>query len=224
LTASLRRCTAALVFAAAAAAGAAAAQPAPTAGPTLTFNGRMGDRALLVIDGQPRTLAVGTAVQGVRLLAVDDDGARVEVGGQSVLLRQGTPTRLAGSPAAPGGGREVVLNAGAGGHFTTQGSINGRAVQFMVDTGATVVALSEAEASRIGLAWRDAPRTTINTANGPSIAHVVELRSLRLGDVEVYGVQAVVMPASMPYVLLGNSALSRFRMQREGDVMRLEKR
>ncbi|UUX94098.1 TIGR02281 family clan AA aspartic protease [Aquabacterium sp. J223] len=222
MTAALRRRTAALLLGAVAAS--AAAQPAPAAGPTLTFNGRMGDRALLVIDGQPRTVAVGAVVQGVRLLAVDDDGARVEVDGRSVLLRQGTPTRLAGGPTAPSGGREVVLSAGPGGHFMTQGSINGRPVQFMVDTGATVVAMGEADASRIGLAWRDAPRALINTANGPSTAHVVELRSLRLGDVEVYGVQAVVMPAAMPYVLLGNSVLSRFRMQREGDVMRLEKR
>jgi aspartyl protease family protein len=55
-------------------------------------------------------------------------------------------------------------------------------------------------------------------------AHVVNLNSVRIGDVEVSGIQAIVTPGSMPFVLLGNSFLTRFQMRRENDVMRLEKR
>ena len=47
---------------------------------------------------------------------------------------------------------------------------------------------------------------------------------VRVGDVEVYDVDAAVLGASMPYVLLGNSFLTRFQMKRENDVLRLEKR
>ena len=62
------------------------------------------------------------------------------------------------------------------------------------------------------------------TANGPVPIHRVMLNSVRLGDVEVYNVEAVVMPAQMSHVLLGNSFLTRFQMKRENDRMTLTKR
>ena len=80
----------------------------------------------------------------------------------------------------------------------------------MVDTGASPVALSEAEAERIGLRWRDAPRAMARTANGTVAVHLVRLQQLRIGDVQVNDVEAVVVPAPMDEVLLGNSFLSRF--------------
>ena len=94
----------------------------------------------------------------------------------------------------------------------------------MVDTGATVVALSQAEAQRIGLDYRDAQRGMTQTANGPVPVHRVSLGRVRVGEVEIANVDAIVMPAQMPYVLLGNSFLSRFQMRRDNDVLRLEKR
>jgi len=97
-------------------------------------------------------------------------------------------------------------------------------VQFMVDTGATSVAINQVDADRIGLRYADGQRVTTQTANGPVPAHLITLGSVRVGDVEVANVQAVVLPAALPHVLLGNSFLSRFQMRRENDVMRLEKR
>lgn len=191
----------------------------------VTLNGSLGSRiALLVIDGTPRTVTVGQTMQGVKLLSLDDGGARVDVGGKQLLLRIGAaPVRLNAS-APEGGGHEVVLTAGSGGHFISGGSINGRAVQFLVDTGATVVAMSQDEADKIGLAYREAPRATIHTANGQVPVYRVMLTSVRLGDVLTYNVEAVVMPAPMPHVLLGNSFLTRFQMKRENDRLTLSKR
>ena len=116
------------------------------------------------------------------------------------------------------------MPVGLGGHFTSSGSINGRTVQFMVDTGATVVALSQGEAERIGLDWRSAPRATHpdrqrRRAGAPRQPGRGARRRGRGGNVE-----AIVMPAQMPYVLLGNSFLSRFQMRRDNDVLRLERR
>ena len=91
----------------------------------------------------------------------------------------------------------------------------------MVDTGASVVALSQTDAERIGLAWRDAPRAVTQTANGTVPVHRINLNSVRVGEVEVTQIDAIVMPAQMPYVLLGNSFLARFRMQRDNDLLRL---
>jgi aspartyl protease family protein len=189
----------------------------------VTLNGRMGDRALLIIDGQARTVAVGSTVAGVKLLQWAGDDAKVEVAGRALLLTPGTPVSM-GSSGGGGGGRSIVLPMSTGGHFMGSGSINGRAVRFMVDTGATVVALSAADADRIGLDYRKGPPGYVNTANGTAPAYRVNLNSVRLGDVEVYNVDAVVIPAPMDHVLLGNSFLGRFQMQRDNDSMRLEKR
>jgi len=93
-----------------------------------------------------------------------------------------------------------------------------------VDTGATYVALGEAEARRLGIDFSKGRRAPFNTANGVVEGHMVTLNRLRLGQVEVYQVEAVVMPAAMPVILLGNSFLNRFQMRRDGDTLTLDRR
>ena len=191
---------------------------------TVAFNGSLGDKALLVIDGSPRTLAAGSTVQGVKLLSVSGDTAVVEVAGKRIALRLGSAQINLGGVASAGGGSQIVLTAGTGGHFTTSGSINGKSVRFVVDTGATHIAMSQAEAQRIGLAYQKGQRGMSNTANGPVPVHQVKLDVVRIGDVQVYNVDATVLPAQMDQVLLGNSFLTRFQMKRENDTMTLDKR
>ncbi|WP_382328783.1 TIGR02281 family clan AA aspartic protease [Hydrogenophaga sp. UC242_50] len=62
------------------------------------------------------------------------------------------------------------------------------------------------------------------TANGRVVGHQVQLDSVRVGDAQVYGVAAIVLPQPMNYILLGNSFLTRFQMQRHNDQLTLEKR
>lgn len=193
---------------------------------TVTMNGAIGTRqALLVIDGQPQAVAVGATVKGVRLLSLSPTQAEIEIGGARRTLTLGAgPVRVAGGGSG-GGGREIVLTAGPGGHFLTSGAINGRAANFMVDTGATSVAMGQADADRMGVDYKNSARRGLaETANGRVPAYGVTLTSVRIGDVEVANVEAVVLPAAMPHILLGNSFLTRFQMKRENDVMRLEKR
>ncbi len=202
----------------------ALALPLAVLAQTVSLGGLMGQKALLVIDGQTQVLAVGESARGVRLLRLQEGEALVESGGAQRALRVGgAPARLVGGGPASSG-REIVIPASSGGHFVTTGAINGRAVQFMVDTGATLVALSQIDAERLGVDYRTAPRLLMHTANGSVQAHQVTLTSLRVGDVEVANVNAIVIPAAMPMVLLGNSFLGRFQMRRENDVMRLEMR
>jgi len=190
----------------------------------VVLSGRMGERALLVVDGQPRAVAVGQAVAGVTFRRWVGEDAEVETATGKLLLRVGgTPVQLGAAPR-PGAGREIVLSAGSGGHFTTAGSINGKAVRFVVDTGATLVALGRDDAARLGIDLASAQRGMTQTANGAVPVHIVTLASVRVGDVELAQVGAVVLPQPMPVVLLGNSFLSRFQMRRDNDVMRLELR
>jgi aspartyl protease family protein len=84
--------------------------------------------------------------------------------------------------------------------------------------------MSEAEARRIGLDYSRGQRGLISTANGQVLSHRVSLGEVRVGDVTVYNVDAVVVPAGMEVILLGNSFLTRFQMRRENDRMTLDKR
>jgi aspartyl protease family protein len=195
----------------------------PAAARSVAFTGSMGEKALLVIDGTPRTLAVGSSWQGVKLVAMADGEAKVEVDGKPALLRIGAPVSV-GRGVVPGAGTVIVMSAGSGGHFTSSGAINGRAVQFLVDTGATTIAMGQADAARIGLNLRDARQGMVQTANGVVPVHHVTLNSVRIGEVEIFNVAATVMPAPMSHILLGNSFLTRFQMKRVNDMLTLEKR
>lgn len=198
----------------------------PAAGQTVSLNGNLGPRqALLVIDGQLRAVQVGGTVLGVRLLSLSGAQAEVEVGGQRRRLLAGAnPVRLSDTASGISDGQEIVMAAGEGGHFTADGQINGKAVTFLVDTGASVVSIGQADADRLGLDYKTAPGGFANTANGRIPVRSVTLASVRVGDVTVANVAAVVMPLSMPQVLLGNSFLTRFQMTRDNDTLRLSKR
>lgn len=193
---------------------------------SVTLSGSMGaSKALLLIDGQPQMLAVGASARGVTLRRLGDGEAEVEVAGHRLLLRLGAaPARVGVEAGAPVASSEIVLPMGPGGHFNTQGTINGKTVNFMVDTGATSVAMSQSEANRIGLDWKRGRPGMTSTANGPVPIYAVNLTSVRVGTVEIANVAAVVVPSDMPMILLGNSFLNRFSMRRDNDVMRLEKK
>lgn len=189
-----------------------------------TLAGRMGDKALLVIAGRSVVVAPGQTQAGVTLLRWDGETALIEYAGRPLALRLGAAPAALAASAAGSAAREVVLTAGPGGHFIAEGAINGRSVRLMVDTGATLVALPQAEAERLGIELRGARTTLSQTAAGAVPAALVTLGRLRVGAVELSNVPALVTPAPLPYVLLGNSALARFQMRRDNDVLRLELR
>lgn len=187
--------------------------------------GVLGSKALIVINsGTPRSVAVGETVAGVRLVALQGDKAEIDIAGQRRMLRLGEASNSAGGGASSTEGKKIVLNIGSGGHFYAQGQINGRSVPLMVDTGATFVSLSAAEAGRIGLDYKTGQAAHVSTANGIIPSWRVKLDSMRLGDVVVYNIDAMVSAGAMPYVLLGNSFLGRFQMTRINDQMVLDKR
>lgn len=194
---------------------------------SVALSGVAGSKALVVIDGTaPKFLAAGQSHQGVKLLSVQGQSAIVEVGGQRRQLHVGeAPVSVgSGAPSGDGADQRVVLTADGQGHFMSGGLINGRSVQFMVDTGATNVILSEADAKRINLPYQKGQRVGVSTANGQVIGHQLRLQSVKLGDVQVYDVPAIVLPQPMPFVLLGNSFLTRFQMVRQNDQLTLERR
>lgn len=192
---------------------------------TVTLNGRLGSQqALLVIDGRPHAVAVGNSVKGVRVVSLTATQAEVTVDGTRRTLTIGAGPVKVSDPSTASSGGAIVLTAGHGGHFHTVGQINGKSVAFMVDTGATKVSMGQAEAERLGVDYKSGTRGLAETANGRVPVYAVTLNAVRVGDVEVANVEALVLPANMPHILLGNSFLTRFSMKRENEVMRLERR
>jgi aspartyl protease family protein len=195
-------------------------------GKQVGLSGRMGEKAVLVIDGQVHMVSVGQTREGVKLVSLNDHDATIEISGQRHQLALGSsPSSVSGSARSESSARKIVLTAVGGGHFVTPGLVNGRnSVQFLVDTGATSVTLSQQDASRMGLDLSKAQRIIASTANGQVNAYRTTLDSIRIQDVMVYNVDATIVPTAMPYGLLGNSFLTRFQMRRDNDQLTLEKR
>ena len=210
-------------------AGVSVLAPPPATAQSVALSGVLGSKALLVIDGDtPRALAAGDSLQDVRVLQVSGDTAEVEIKGRRQTLRLGeAPISLGGRGAAAGDpalGRRVVLKADNRGHFIERGQINGKTMVYMVDTGASSVAIGRSDAERMGLPFLKGQPVMMRTANGDAQGWSLRLDSVRVGDVEVFGVDAVVAPLAMPYVLLGNSFLAHVQMTRQGSEMVLERR
>ena len=192
---------------------------------SVALAGMLGNKALLVVNGTaPKTVAAGETHEGVKVISTSGDQAVVEQNGKRNTLRLGEAPVNMGASKSGGRGNRIVLVAGTGGHFLTAGQINGKAVQFMVDTGATSVAMGAQDAERTGINFKVGQPVIMSTANGSVQGYRIKLDSVRVGDVEVFGVDAVVTPQPMPYMLLGNSFLTRFQMLRENDQMTLTKR
>ena len=194
----------------------------------VNLNGIVGNKALLVIDGgKPRWLAVGeTSPEGVKLVTVAGETAVFELAGQRQTLKMGQSDRLgAGSAPAGAGTQSVVLTSSGNGHFVTAGQINGQAVQFLVDTGASFITLSSSDARRLNINYAGGQKIAMATANGVVPAYRVKLDEVRVGTVLLNNVDGVVHPdTSLPVVLLGMSFLNRMEMKRDGDTMVLKKR
>ena len=176
--------------------------------------------AILSIDGgAPRTVRVGQSAGGVSVVSVEPDRATVEVDGRRRVLVRGQTYSSAGA-----GPQSVTLTAGAGGHFFVEGQVNGGALRFVVDTGATTIVIPAADANRLRIDYRAGRPVTMQTAAGAVTAHLVTLDSVRVGAIEVQGVTAVVVEQGLGIALLGNSFLNRMEMRREGTTMTLVKR
>jgi aspartyl protease family protein len=122
-------------------------------------------------------------------------------------------TTVAVATTAPAGGRTLSIARDGRGHFQTEGRVDGQRIGFMVDTGASVVALNETSAARFGLRpSRSDYNATVTTANGTIKAARTRIAMLDVGGLVVRDVDAMVLPdAALSENLLGLSFLSRLK-------------
>jgi aspartyl protease family protein len=180
--------------------------------------GVIGDKAaVLALDGgEPKTVKVGQTWQGISVLSVEKDRATVEIDGKRRVLLHGQHYR---SGAAASSREGVTLAADPRGHFVAEGAVNGSPVRFLVDTGASVVALPAADAQRLGIDYRKGERGLTQTAGGTVPVYRVRLDTVRVGGIELAGVDAIVIERGLDIALLGMSFLNRLEMQRDGQTM-----
>ena len=164
---------------------------------------------------------MGDTVAGYRLVSVDANGATFIVDGRRQTIAMGS--YLGGT--SDRGRVTAVLGADGSGHYMADGSINGTATRFLVDTGATLVVLSAKEADRLRIAYRQAPSALSMTANGKVGYRLVKLDRIKVGDVELINVEAGVLEGGYDGPpLLGMSFLSRTEIRRDGQSMVLTRR
>ena len=200
---------------------------APPAGSqTVGLSGVLGNKALVIVDGNPpKVLAPGETFKGVKVMSAQGDQAVISIAGKQHTLRIGdAPASVGGSAGSDSNGSRIVLTSTGGGHFLTLGQINGRSAEMVIDTGATSVSMSTLQAERLGVEFKTGQPVQMSTANGVIPGWRLKLAAVKVGDVTVREVDAVVSSGSMPYVLLGNSFLTRFQMTRTNDQLVLEKR
>ena len=184
-------------------------------------------KAVLVINGgAPRTISVGQSTpEGIRLISADSSSAVIEFQGKRQTLVPGGSGRFGGGAASGSTAGSVTLSPDARGHYMTLGQVNGGTVQFLVDTGATLIALPGTEARRLGINYLGGQRGYTETANGKAAAYRIRLDTVKVGDITLYGVDAVVMEGDgLKVALLGMSFLNRTEMKRDGQTLTLVKR
>jgi aspartyl protease family protein len=135
-----------------------------------------------------------------------------------VLERQVNPNQSLATNTTSAGVREVTLKRNRFGHYVTSGEINGMPVTFMLDTGATGVAIPSATANRLGLSRGRAYRT--QTANGVSTSYAVRLDSVSVGEIELQNVEAGIAPGlNTDQILLGMSFLKHIEFTQRGNTL-----
>ena len=178
--------------------------------------------AVLNVDGQRKLVKVGqVGPGGVVVVSADSRGAVLRVDG---VERSYSLSREYSDGFAEAQKKQLSVAKGIGGHYWIAGSVNGQSIQFLVDTGATSVALNDEHARRLGIDYRviGAP-LQVSTASGTARGWRVTLDRVKVGELEVLGVDAVVLEGGSPTeALLGMSFLSRVGWKVEQDALVLE--
>lgn len=196
----------------------------PVASADLRVQALFSGRAMFLLDNERFLLRDGEeGPGGVRLIRATPEQARVEYLGQERVLRLESG-RFAGSFQAPVQ-TEVRVSPDAQGAYIVPGHINGQPTRFIVDTGATLITLSESAARRMQIPLNDAARMSIETASGRELGWTALLNTVRVGGLEQSRVEAVVLPGDHPTIaLLGMSFLNRLNWRNDGNVLVLQAR
>lgn len=181
----------------------------------------LGDTAVLLINGERKTLKAGGSHDGVTLLETTATTATLEINGQRKTV--GLSQRVGTSFTQP---EETVVTIARNAQmqYLTGATINGMNTTVLVDTGANTVAISSAEARSLNVPYGTGEVITVQTAGGLTQGYPVTLGSVSVGGIKVDNVEAVVVSGGFPAVtLLGMSYLRHVKIEENNGILSLSR-
>ena len=182
------------------------------------------NKAMVNIDDHQYLLKVGgEEVLGVKLIKATSKYALLEIEGNQKKFLLGNRVQASYNEVEK---KNVHIYRDGNGMFKTTGSINGYTVDFLVDTGASVIAMNSAMAKRLGLQYKlKGDKTVVATASGKELAYSILLDQVKVGEIMLRNISAVVIEGNDPETpLLGMSFLSRLNINNQGQQMSLEEK
>src|SRR5690554_6024344 len=178
------------------------------------------DYAVVEVNQKQHLLTVGQRTpEGVTLISANSNEAILDFAGKRSTF--GLNNRVGGVYSSAAAMPSVSIWP-TNDMYLTSGSINGFTVDFMIDTGASVVALNGETAKWLGLDYLEANQVGVRTASGVELAYSVQLETIQLGDISLKNISAVVIDGAEPQrVLLGMNFLNAFELERKGERLDL---
>lgn len=190
----------------------------------IRLQGMFSSKAVINIDGKRRVLSIGeTSPEGVTLIAIGDDHVTLKIDDSTHDYTMGGSIGL--DYVKPENHEEQFF-ADQQGMFEAVGTINSQTVRFLIDTGATLVAMNRSQAKQLGIRYRlDGQPTSVSTASGFEKAYRVKLKSVTLGNIKQTNVDAMVIDGHHPGpILLGMSFLGQLKVEKAGNTLVLKQR
>lgn len=187
----------------------------------LEVQGLFSNKAVLMVDGKRHILAVGeTSPEGVKVVSANSHSALLEVDGKQKQYGLGNTVSVA---FAERKSKKEKIFINSGGMYLTFGSINGRSVRFLVDTGASAITMNAVQATNLGIRYKTTGEAAgVSTASGFEKAYRVHFKSVSVGDITESNVEGYVIDGDHPGpVLLGMTFLGRLSVEHSGNAMTL---
>lgn len=190
----------------------------------LEVQGLFSNKAVIKVDGKRHVLAVGlTSPEGVKVVSINAHGAVLEVAGKQKQYDLGSNVSTS-FEKRKSSTEKIFVNAG--GMYMTFGNINGRSVHFLVDTGASAIAMNTDQAKKIGIRYdKTGVPANVSTASGYEKAYRVRLKSVSVGNITQTNVEAFVIEGNHPGpILLGMTFLGSLDVEQSGTAMTLRQK
>jgi len=189
----------------------------------LQVQGLFSNKVVLMVDGKRHIIAAGkSSPEGVKVISVSKTGAVLEIDGKQKQYDLGSGSTINTSFSERESSKETIYK-NTGGMYLTYGNINGRSVRFLVDTGASAVAMNTVQAEDLAIDYEKyGSPARVTTASGFEKGYRIRLKSVTVGDITEKNVEAMVIDGKHPGpILLGMTFLGRLSVEHSGNAMTL---